>query len=59
MAGYNPCHVHMEARLKLSKQLPVDATTYWSIVESLTYLVNTRPDIVFDVEYVSRFLEEP
>jgi hypothetical protein len=37
----------------------VDATTYQSIVRSLRYLVNTRPDLAFVVGYVSRFLEEP
>jgi hypothetical protein len=55
-----PCT--MEARLKLSKQSTlslVNATAYQSIVESLRYLVNTRPDLVFAISYVSRFLEEP
>jgi hypothetical protein len=37
----------------------VDATRYRSIVGSLRYLVNTRPDIAFAVGYVSRFLSEP
>jgi hypothetical protein len=62
MTRCNPCHVQMEPRLKLSKQstqLLVDATTYWSIVGSLRYLVNTHPDLEFAVGYVSRFLEEP
>jgi hypothetical protein len=62
MTGCNMCHVPMEARLKLSKQSTqplVDATTYRSIVESLRYLVNTRPDLAFVVGYVSHFLEEP
>jgi hypothetical protein len=52
----------MEARLKLSKQstqLLVDATTYRSIVRSLRYLVNTRPDLAFVVGYMSHFLEDP
>jgi hypothetical protein len=62
MTGCNPCHVPMEARLKMSKQSMqplVDATTYRSIIESLRYLVNTRPDLAFAVGYVSHFLEEP
>jgi hypothetical protein len=62
MIGYNPCHVPMEARLKLSKQSTqplVDATAYRSIIGSLRYLVNTRPDLAFVVGYVSHFLEEP
>lgn len=62
MAGCNPCHVPMEQRLKLSKSSTeplVDATAYRSIVGSLRYLVNTRPDLAFAVGYVSRFLAEP
>jgi hypothetical protein len=62
MAGYNSCHVPIEARLKLNKQSTqslVDATTYWSIVRSLRYLVNIRLDLAFVVGYVSHFLEEP
>jgi hypothetical protein len=62
MAGCNPCHVPMEACLKMSKrstQSLVDTTTYQSIIGSLRYLVNTRPDLVFVVGYMSHFLEEP
>jgi hypothetical protein len=43
---------------KQSTQLPIDATTYRSIIGSLRYLVNTRPDLAFVIGYVSRFLEE-
>jgi hypothetical protein len=62
MIGCNPCHVLMEACLKLSKQSTqplVDATAYRSIIGSLRYLVNTSPDLTFIVGYVSHFLEEP
>jgi hypothetical protein len=59
MIGCNPCHVPIEAHLKLSKQSTqplVDATAYQSIVRSLRYFVNTRPDLTFAVGYVSNFL---
>ena len=51
----------MEERLKLTKAstaAKVDATLYRSIVSGLRYLVHTRPDIVFAVGYVSRFMED-
>ncbi|KAH7858787.1 hypothetical protein Vadar_028059 [Vaccinium darrowii] len=62
MANCNPCHVPMEARLKLSKSSTspfVDATKYRSIVGCLRYLVHTRPDLAYSVGYVSRFMQEP
>jgi hypothetical protein len=60
MAGCNAMHTPMESRLKLGKANPEefkDATLYRSIVESLRYLCNTRPDITFAVGMVSRHLE--
>lgn len=62
MAECNPCKIPMEPRLKLSKQSTsplVDATFYRSLIGSLRYLVNTRPDLAYSVGYVSRFMEEP
>ena len=35
----------------------VDPTHYQWLIESLRYLVHTRPDIVFVVGYMSRFVE--
>jgi hypothetical protein len=52
----------MEPRLKLSNKSEsplVDATDYMSLVGGLRYLMNTRPDLTFEVNYVSRFLEKP
>jgi hypothetical protein len=37
----------------------VDATRYRSLVGSLRYVVNTRPDLAFSVGYMSRFMEDP
>jgi hypothetical protein len=51
----------MQAKLKLkeSDSPKVDATGYRSVMESLRYLVHTRPDLTFAVRYVSRYIEEP
>jgi hypothetical protein len=62
LTGCNPSHTPMEPRLKLSKlsSAPaIDATKYRSIVGSLRYLVNSRPDLAFSVGYISRFMENP
>jgi hypothetical protein len=62
MKGCNLCHVPMENKLKLSKNDKtelVDKTKYRSIVGSLRYLVNTRPDIAYAVGIVSRYMKEP
>jgi hypothetical protein len=52
----------MQPKLKLKKESSmkkVDPTEYRSLVGSLRYLVNTRPDLAFSVGYVSRYMEEP
>ncbi|XP_066392281.1 uncharacterized mitochondrial protein AtMg00810-like [Miscanthus floridulus] len=62
LTGCNPNHTPMESRLKLSKSSSaplVDATKYRSIVGSLWYLVNSRPDLAYSMGYISRFMENP
>jgi len=62
LEGCNPSHTPMEPRLKLSKSSSapsIDATKYRSIVGSLRYLVNSRPDLAYSVGYISRFMENP
>ena len=61
MAECKPCVTPMEERLKLTKAstaAKVDATFYRSIIGGLCYLVHTRPDIMFAMGYVSRFMED-
>jgi hypothetical protein len=62
LKGCNPCATPMGPRLKLSKECSaplVYGTEYRSLVRSLRYLVNTRPDLAFLVGYISRFMERP
>ncbi|XP_062178926.1 uncharacterized mitochondrial protein AtMg00810-like [Phragmites australis] len=61
MRDCNPAHTQMEERLKLSHNMTaeMDATEYRRLVGSLCYLVHTRPDPAFCVEFVSRFMERP
>jgi transposase InsO family protein len=62
MQDCNPCHTPMDTRLKVGKNNggdPVDATKYRSIIGSLRYLVNSRPDLSFAVGFASRFMEAP
>jgi hypothetical protein len=62
MSSYNPCDVPMEPKLKLSKEgnsSPVDQTKYRSLIGSLRYLLHIRPELTFNVSYLSRFMEKP
>jgi hypothetical protein len=60
MVGCNPIHTLMEEKLRLSRESTVeevDSTHYRRLVGSLRYLVHTRLDLAFTVEYMSRFME--
>jgi len=60
MKNCNASEVPMETRLKLSKLKDGEAlntTEYRSIIGSLRYIVNTRPDLAFAVGVVSRYME--
>jgi hypothetical protein len=62
MTKCNPVDTPMEERLKLTmakEGTELDVTRYRSIVGSLRYLVNTRPDIAYAVGIASRFLQAP
>uniref|UniRef100_A0A251TCA0 Putative copia protein n=1 Tax=Helianthus annuus TaxID=4232 RepID=A0A251TCA0_HELAN len=52
----------MEYGLRLTKQDPddeVEPNLYRRLVGSLMYLTNTRPDIMFAVNKISQFMEQP
>jgi len=62
MKGCNPVDTPMEQHNKLlpgKPELVVNATKFRSIVGSMRYLVNARPDLAFSVGMVSRFMESP
>ena len=62
MLDCNPVNTPMEGGLKLSKfdeGEKVDSTVFKSLVGSLRYLTNTRPDILYAVGVVCRFTEAP
>jgi heterodisulfide reductase subunit B len=62
MKNCNSCDTPMECRLKLNKlkgEEVVDATAYRSLIGSLRYIVNTRPDLAYAVGVVSRYMEAP
>jgi hypothetical protein len=62
LGNCNPCSMPMDQCLQLKKVDDgniVDATEYRSLIGSLRYLVNTRPDIAHVVGVVSRHMEAP
>lgn len=62
MENAYPASTPMELGLKLSKHdvsEAFDATIYRSLVGSLMYLTTTRPDIMFSVSLLSRFMTSP
>ncbi|XP_050946570.1 secreted RxLR effector protein 161-like [Cucumis melo] len=62
MENASPCNTPMDANLKLCKDdigEAVDPSLYRSLVGSLMYLTTTRPDILFAVSMLSRFMTNP
>nr|KYP57182.1 Retrovirus-related Pol polyprotein from transposon TNT 1-94 [Cajanus cajan] len=62
MENCNPVGTPTEPGLKLSKDLDgerVDSTYFKRIVGSLMYLTTTRPDIMYAVCLISRYMERP
>jgi hypothetical protein len=62
MENCNHAVTPSEPRFQLSKcenEDSVDPTKFRSLIGSLRYLCNTRPDLVYSVGIVSRFMENP
>ena len=62
MSDYNSIKTPMEVHLKLQKYIEgkqVCSTNFRSLIGSLTYLMNTRPDLTYIVSYLSRFMDKP
>ncbi|KAD6452986.1 hypothetical protein E3N88_07691 [Mikania micrantha] len=65
MTGLEDCNstkIPMEPGLKLGKndeEEEVDATDYRRTVGCLRYLTHTRPDLMYAVGYVSRYMQSP
>ena len=62
MEGSNPVCTPIECGIKLSRHEEgekVDSTLFKSLVGSLRYLTCTRPDILYAVGVVSRYMENP
>ncbi|KAG6490906.1 hypothetical protein ZIOFF_052238 [Zingiber officinale] len=62
MNDCNPVNAPVDCGTKLSKSdegKTVDPTHFKSLVGSLRYLTCTRPDILYGVGLVSRFMKEP
>ncbi|XP_058746893.1 secreted RxLR effector protein 161-like [Vicia villosa] len=62
MKDWNPASSLIEPNVKLEKhgeEDKVNATLFKQIIGSLRYVCNSRPDIGFAVELVSRYMSEP
>ena len=62
MNDCNAIQTPMEVHLKLQREAEgklVNSTNFRSLIGSLRYLMNTRPDITYCVSYLSRFMDKP
>ena len=62
MNDCNAIKTPMEVHLKLHREAEgkrVNSTNFRSLIGSLRYLMNTRPDITYSVSYLSWFMDKP
>nr|GEZ82661.1 zinc finger, CCHC-type [Tanacetum cinerariifolium] len=62
MMDSNDAKIPLDPGTKLVKAEdgnPFDATYYRSLIESLRYLLHTRPDLSYSVGLLSRFMQDP
>ncbi|XP_028127121.1 uncharacterized protein LOC114323660 [Camellia sinensis] len=62
MENCNPVNIPVDSGVELKKGTTmgdVDPTYFKSLVGSLRYLTYTRPDILYGVELISRYMETP
>lgn len=62
MTNSAPCKLPMDPGLQLQREMrtkQVNAEMYRSLVGSLIYITNTRPDISYAVSSVSRYMSKP
>ena len=62
MSDCNSIKMLIEVHFKLQKDTEgkqVCLTNFRSLIGSLRYLMNTRPDLTYSVSYLSRFMDKP
>ena len=62
MKDCNPVKTPMECQLKLNQEgegVEVESTLFRKLIGCLRYLTLTRPDLIFSVSYLSRFMSKP
>jgi hypothetical protein len=62
MENCKPVSTYMvlgQKQMKKDEAPKTDSKAYKSLVCSLLYLTSTRPDIVFNFNYLSRFMQDP
>lgn len=62
LVNCNPSSTPLEAQIKFSKEdelSRVNSTDFRSVIGSLWYLTHTRPNLIFSVGLLSRYMENP